>query len=519
MSRTGRLQGNGARRRDVTARARRGAIVAALAGCSLALHGAGAFAAAPTPPPNDTLDNAQTITALPATLDGTTIGATLQHNEPPAPCSPQSIHSVWYTYTSPTAQRLALNLAAGGKLDAVLTVYRGERSQVSLLQCQQTGSRGVAATSFMAAANAVYYVRVAARSGSEDGTFQLEVYAPRPAATPPGRPLPSGGVSGAVDPIQEINDAYAVSLHAGTTYKVALANETKGGCVSALLYPPGTRRFDGRSQVGTWHCTSYALFTPEPHQGGRYFFDVVPRAGDRATQKYHLEVQPVGPGDTAPGLSLPDYQSVRGAINGRADTVVQLYSFNVTAKNAQLTLSLTTASSAELDLQVRDDRGNVIGCACNATGSQKIVKRISPGHYFAVVLGRNATVASYTLLSAVRTMVMAGIAFNGSTNASAAPGASVPLVLSVSEQANGPATIDISRLDPVFGWLFYERLHVDVVNGKATVPFVAPYNGGWRANANFIGTQAFSPAKTGLAELFVAAPLTSTTSALSAPAQ
>ena len=42
---------------------------------------------------------------------------------------------------------------------------------------------------------------------------------------------------------------------------------------------------------------------------------------------------PVGPGDTAPGLALPDYQTVHGAINGKADTVVQLYNFTVTAKD------------------------------------------------------------------------------------------------------------------------------------------------------------------------------------------
>jgi hypothetical protein len=146
--------------------------LAAVAGCVLALSGAAVAQAAA--PPNDTLDNAQAITSLPSTENGTTVGATLQPKEPPAPCSPQSIHSVWYTFTAPAGERVAVNLAAGGKLDAVMTLYRGHRSQEQLLQCQRTGASGMAAITFPAVKGGVYYVRVAARSGSEDGTFQIQ---------------------------------------------------------------------------------------------------------------------------------------------------------------------------------------------------------------------------------------------------------------------------------------------------------------------------------------------------------
>jgi hypothetical protein len=72
-------------------------------------------AAAAKPPSNDNHDSARLVTKLPTTFTGTTLGATLEPNEIHSDCAPQPTdNSVWYSVTTPVAQRLAVSLAAGG---------------------------------------------------------------------------------------------------------------------------------------------------------------------------------------------------------------------------------------------------------------------------------------------------------------------------------------------------------------------------------------------------------------------
>ena len=100
------------------------------------------------------------------------------------------------------------------------------RSKLESVGCQQTEGEGKASFSFKAAKNGLYDIRVAAVQGSQLAGFKLEVFMPTPAVRPPGAPLPAAGASGQVDPIQDVNAAYAVTLHSGVSYMISLANET-----------------------------------------------------------------------------------------------------------------------------------------------------------------------------------------------------------------------------------------------------------------------------------------------------
>jgi len=76
-------------------------------------------------PANDNFANAQTIAGASGTVDGTTVGATIQATEPDYVPSGEGQHSVWYRYTSATAGSISLNLSgyAGGY--SYISVYSG----------------------------------------------------------------------------------------------------------------------------------------------------------------------------------------------------------------------------------------------------------------------------------------------------------------------------------------------------------------------------------------------------------
>ena len=195
---------------------------------------------APKPPANDEVANAQAIHALPASIEGTTVGATTVPGEAQSSCVPGTISSVWYSlHTGAAAERAAVELAAGGKLDGTIDVYKAVRSQLVPVACQATEEEGKASLTFKAKKNTEYEIRVAALPTSQLAAFTLNVFQPTPAIAPPGPRLSSAGASGQVDRIQNINAAYSIVMHAGVSYLVNLVNETKGGCVNGALFGPG----------------------------------------------------------------------------------------------------------------------------------------------------------------------------------------------------------------------------------------------------------------------------------------
>jgi hypothetical protein len=200
---------------------------------------------APPAPANDALTGAQAISVrnLPATINGTVVGATTEAGERESACHLPTSNSVWYSLRVTGAQRVGIDLAAAGALDATVDVYHAVRSQLTSVECQETEGQGKASLSFQASKNGLYDIRVAAVQGSQLAGFTLEVFTPTPAVAPPGTALPAGGVSGQVDRVQNINAAYSIVMHAGVSYLIDLANGTKGACVNGALFAPGTTSF------------------------------------------------------------------------------------------------------------------------------------------------------------------------------------------------------------------------------------------------------------------------------------
>lgn len=460
----------------------------------------------PPPPANDTLAGAQAIHSLPASLNGTTVGATTEGGEPGTTCGAGSEHSVWFSLRIGAAHRVALDLAASGELDATVDVYHAVRSQLTSVSCQQTEGEGKASLSFAASKNGLYDIRVAAVTGSQLAPFTLEVFTPTPAVSPPGPPLAPQGASGQVDRIQNVNAAYSVTMHSGVSYLIDLANETKGACVSAALFAPGTRSFGGEEEEapsgGLAHiqCSGFRLFTPGAGEGGLYSVEVTPRFSYRGIQRFHLQVTPAGPAETAPGVLLGNYGVARGYLDGRTTHVLRLYRMEVTS-HSNLTLKLGAPAHAEFKLELLNQDGNVVECACEGGGGPRtLTQQLTPSTYYAVVSATNNAAGSFSLLRQSRTITSTSIAFS---SAKVALGQPVSIDVKVTPAVSGPVRVEIQRFDPVFGWQFYREENVVASAGVADVPFAAPNVGKWRAKANYEGSLTASPSAVGHTYLLV----------------
>jgi hypothetical protein len=459
-----------------------------------------ALVTTPVPaPPNDERANAQVVHSLPATINGTTVGATLEGGEPESSCGAATTNSVWYSVRAQSAERIALDLAAGGELDGTIDVYHAVRSQLQSVQCQQTEAHGKAALSFKASKNGLYLIRVAALQNSQQANFTLEVFLPTPAVGPPGAALPTSGISGQVDRIQNINAAYGFTMHSGVSYLINLANRTKGACVSGALFAPSTSSFEGEPALLRIRCGGYRLFTPGPGEGGLYSFEVTPRSSYRGIQRFHLQVATAGPAETAPGIALGNYAQAHARLDGRGVSVLRLYRLEVTS-HSNLTLKLTAPASADFNLQLRSQDGAVIECRCGGSGSQRLQRQLQPGRYYAVVSVRDATAGTFTLVRQSRTITSTSLSFSSNT---ATPGQGIGIDVRVAPAASGPVAVKIERLDPVFGWQFYRQVSALVGEGAASIPFAPPAVGEWRAKATYGGSRTSSPSAVGFSYLQV----------------
>jgi hypothetical protein len=112
-----------------------------------------AAAHAATAPANDDRADATALSQLPASVTGTTVGATFEHAEPGSRCTGFE-NSVWYEVRPHTSGRIVISAAADGKLDLVVDVFKQVRSQTEPVTCDVSDENGNAATDFNATAGA-----------------------------------------------------------------------------------------------------------------------------------------------------------------------------------------------------------------------------------------------------------------------------------------------------------------------------------------------------------------------------
>jgi hypothetical protein len=141
-------------------------------------------------PPNDDRANATGIGSLPATLSGTTIGATDDARDPRTDCG-RAHDTVWYRLSGAEAGRL-VRFQAFGELDAIVAVFRTARSRLIPVTCTATDQNGRGALSFPNGGES-YLVLVGRERDSDDGKFRFTLFRQEPTSKPPGPRLPARG--------------------------------------------------------------------------------------------------------------------------------------------------------------------------------------------------------------------------------------------------------------------------------------------------------------------------------------
>ena len=446
-------------------------------------NAAAAHSAAP-PPPNDNRASATQV-GLPASLFGTTVGATDEASDPSSYCG-RAHDTVWYRISGTEPGRVVVRIAALGDLDAVVSVWRPVRSRLGAVGCAATDENGRGALSFKSAGGD-YLVMVGRERTSDDGRFKLTMFRQEPSSHAPGRALPRGGVGSWVEPISDYDDAWSLRMKAGVEYRINLS-PARGRCISVGLYRPGTRSFAAASPVRLMPCGGYFTYTPGFGGGGRYSLLVTASDQRPGRQRYHLQAAVAGPDDTAPGLPLRNLQTRRGTISGTRIDVVDLYRFRVTGR-ADVTLTLRGPSSAALILL--GENGHRLN---SSEGSGALTTRLGPGTYYAAVRADSGAHGRYRLSLLERGITTTTVLADGSSRDTVAPGASVAISVGVHFSPAGAVRLEIDRFDPLTGWHFYRLYRLRLgADGRTGISWRPPAIGHWRARASFRGTRTASP--------------------------
>jgi hypothetical protein len=466
----------------------------------------GAVSGAASAPPNDAVADAEQITALPATVEGTTKGAKLSEGEPTPSCTAvQGI--VWYALKAPHRGALVARLVADDTLDAAIVVRHVVRTAQREITCSETDRHGRAVAAWYGYPEGSYLIGVARRTGSAAGSFELRLVAAERPPRPPGDDLPSEGVRSTIEPILDSADAWSMTMERGTSYRINLT--TPADCLSLAIYPPETFSFTLGEPVRSESCAGYLVFTPGVDGGGMYSLVVRAEGGSPGKQSYRLQAAPFGPDDGAPGIKLENGQVVTGTIFGRGIDPVDLYRFGVPRENELTKADLQVKPNVGFDLLLLNEAGRRVDCACDGKGPHLLREELAPGTYYLAVRSRNRSGGKYRLQVLSTDITTTSLSVNGSRSAEAQLATPVQFTVQVTSASHGgPVEIAIDHRDPLYGWQFETVLNEELgTSGTLSVSWTPAWPGYWRAKARFVGTPYSAFSDSGYVQLHVVEPL------------
>ncbi|HEY6015878.1 MAG TPA: hypothetical protein VIU16_03745, partial [Gaiellaceae bacterium] len=436
------------------------------------------------PPANDSSREATKVAKLPATVKGTTIGATTDDNDPEG-CGLAG-GTVWYSLKAGAAKRIVVRLHAAGDLDASLVVQSRIRSDTEDLGCGRTNRKGDLIVAWDVEAGATYLLAIGQRQGSPPGDFTLQATAAQAREQAPGAELRSGSAHSSVNWLSDVNDVYWRSFTPGTTYRIAFSSS--GGCANLALRGP-------LGPLSSISCNGYTTFTPGPDGGGRYVFEVTapPNTG---TIAYRLVTGTAGPDDVGVGPELPNQVTRHGSLAPAAGDAVDLYHFDV-AQSSDVRLRLGGSHSG-FSIALLTDGGDQIG-----SSNSEIRRNLGRGRYVVAVRGRvDEPGGTYGLGLVIRQLTSTSLS---APSREVPPGASVSLSAIASHPSEGWLEVQIDRFDPLSGWQFNRVVRVRAPGGS--IAWTPPALGRWRARASYLGTLNFSPSRSGYVYVLVASPI------------
>ena len=441
---------------------------------------------APSRPGNDERAGAVALGTLPATVGGTTLGAT---SDPADPCT-EGAGTVWYRMPPGKGGPVVARFRAGGDLEAVVCAVEKVRSQLRLLERARTNDQGDASLSFTARKGIVVYLVVGQSYTATPGQFTLMVVAPERPPTPPGEPLGVHGGRGSLDGLQDPADAWAVQLARGVTYRLR-AEGTRSRCISAAVFQPRLDSYSAAAPVAVSACGETMLFTPGPDGGGVY--SILLRLGEGAT-RYRLTVHEASADDIGPGVLLESGALVKGLVS--KDDLLDLYRFDAPTVSD---VRLIATATRDLSMRLTDDTGRTI-----ATGQvgRKLVHTVEPGTYYVAIRSTGPT-AVYRLRALVREVTETTLAVGYGSSTRVRPGQPVPLRTTTSPAPGGGKTrVEADFFDVATRTWVFRRVW-DVPPGTS-VSFAPGAVGAWRFRATFYGSDTASPSRSGYARMEVA---------------
>jgi len=188
---------------------------------------AAALAAAPAalaaPPANDNRDSAAPIPTFPATIQGTTVDATVERLDPQISQCGQIEGTVWYRIDQAPDGTVALAVQGAG-FAPVMRVYSLVKNGIQELDCASAPADGTADVAFDTKRGASYLVVVGHKPSTPDGAFELDakLFLP-PANDTRGQAKPLGKVpaktnGSTVGATTDDNDPEGCGFAAGTVW-------------------------------------------------------------------------------------------------------------------------------------------------------------------------------------------------------------------------------------------------------------------------------------------------------------
>lgn len=436
------------------------------------------------PPDNDDFSDATDLGRLPASVRGTTLGATPGAGDS---CGLAG-GTVWYRLSGPPSGRAILRLTAAEDLEAVVGVFVRVRSTLRPVGCARTDDDGHAVVVFAARPDVRYLVVVGEQVNSPPGAFRLQAQAAEAPERAPGRLLPARGVRDSVNAATDVNDFWSARLRRGTTYRIAFSSTP---CVTATLR--------ARTRAFRLGCRSYLAFTPGRDGGGRYTIEIA-AAMSAEPHRYRLQVVPAAADDVGVGIELQRNSSRRGRLSPSGVDVVDLYHFDV-ERLSETRLRLAQPPSRSYTLVLLTDTGTRI-----AAGSDSVRRRLGRGRYVVAVQAPvGGRPGRYRLALRLRHVTTTSVRVSGAASSEIMPGSAVTISCVVTPASGGRVELQIDRFDPLTGWHFH---HVRRVPAGATVTWRPPAAGRWRVRARFLGTPTAARSRSGYAHILVARPIT-----------
>ena len=287
-------------------------VAAAAAVAALAL----APAALAEPPANDNRDSAAPIPTFPATIQGTTVDATVERLDPQISQCGQIEGTVWYRIDQAPDGTVALDVQGAG-FAPVLRVYSLVKNGIKELDCSSAAADGTASVAFDTSRGASYLVLVGHKPNTPDGAFELDakLFLP-PANDTRGQATPVGSVpakvkGSTVGATTDDNDPDC-GLAAGTVWysvspgkaeRLVLTLQTAGDLDAAVAVVSHVRSAYDTVACGKTDKKGGAALAWDVEQGASYLIAVGQQQGS-GPGDFTLGVLSGTARETAPGTHL-----------------------------------------------------------------------------------------------------------------------------------------------------------------------------------------------------------------------